>query len=124
MQNIDEMIKDAINSIKSATDTAEIIGKPIVNGDGTVILPVSKVSFGFVVGGADIAGKKAQSKKGNNDDECGNTPTGISGGGVTVTPLGFLICGREKRFVNVENDKGNKWMNLFGDIVECLKKDD
>lgn len=122
MQNIDEMIKEAIKSIKSATDTAEIIGKPIVYGDGTMILPVSKVSFGFVVGGVDVAGKKTRSA--NSVENCDSTPSGISGGGVTITPLGFLICGREKRFVRIDDDKGNKWMNLIGDLIECLKKDD
>lgn len=115
MQSVEEMMKSVMDSIKSWTDGAEIVGKPIVNGDGTIILPVCKLSYGFVASGANIS-QKPQGEQ--------NTPLCAGGGGVTVTPLGFLICGREKRFVRVDDNSSNKWMNLFNDIMSIMKKDD
>ncbi len=115
MQSVDDMMKNVMDSIKSWTDGAEIVGKPIVNGDGTIILPVCKLSYGFVTSGANIAQKEKNES---------TTPLCAGGGGVTVIPLGFLICGREKRFVKVDDNTSNKWSNLFNDIMAILKKED
>ena len=50
MQNFDDVLKQTIDSLKESLQSNDIIGKPIVNGDGTIILPVSKISVGFVGG--------------------------------------------------------------------------
>ena len=44
-------------------DSNTIIGKPIQTEDGTTILPVSKVSFGFASAGTDFDGKNAANKE-------------------------------------------------------------
>lgn len=123
MQEINELVENVIKNAKSFAEVAQIVGKPIVNGDGTVIFPVSKVSCGFVVGNARIISTKKQKEQITVDGEGNGTPIGTSGGGITITPLGFLICGRDKRFVSVENGGENKWAKLFDDVIACLKKD-
>ncbi len=113
--DINNLINEMLNTVKTSMDGCELIGKPIVNGDGNVILPVSKVSVGFVCGKANI-------KKNGKEESEMDMPGGISGGGVTITPLGFLVCGREKRFVSVDKTD-NKWANLIDDVVNIIKKD-
>ena len=44
----------AMEKIKELVDSNTIIGEPITMADGTLILPVSKVSFGFASGGSDF----------------------------------------------------------------------
>ena len=51
-----------MDKIHEMVDANTIIGKPITTEDGTTILPVSKVSFGFASGGTDFDGKNAANK--------------------------------------------------------------
>lgn len=73
-----------MESLKSAGAVDNAIGAPIRLSDGSVMIPMSKISIGFATGGGDyIQGDK--------------TPmplqfAGGGGGGVTITPIGFLCC--------------------------------
>ncbi len=112
---LDEMLKRTVECVKSAVEGDEIVGKPIFTSDGSVIIPVSKLSYGFVSGGGEY-GDVAQ----------GRLPyAGASGGGATVTPLGFLICGREKRFISLDgNYPESKWTELLRAAIKSMKKED
>ena len=51
---ISELVSSAMKNIKDMVDVNTIIGTPIETADGTTIIPVSKVSFGFGAGGNEI----------------------------------------------------------------------
>ena len=115
MRDFEEILKETVENIKTVVGCNDVVGKPITNGDGTIILPVSKISYGFVAGGGGNVNPRS------ND---GSPFANASGGGMTVTPVGFLICGREKRFVPVDKEYGeNKWLELLNLAVETLKGD-
>lgn len=78
---INGLMDTTLEKIKSMVDVNTIIGTPITSPDGTVIIPVSKVSYGFASGGSDI-----RAKKDNQPPNFG----GGSGAGVTINPVGFL----------------------------------
>ncbi len=71
-----------MDKIRDMVDSNTIIGSPIKTEDGTTILPVSRVTFGFASGGSDFEGKNAANK-----DLFG----GGSGAGVSVSPVAFLV---------------------------------
>lgn len=71
-----------MDKIREMVDSNTIIGKPIITADGTTILPVSRVTFGFGSGGSDFQGKNAANK-----DLFG----GGSGAGVSIAPVAFLV---------------------------------
>ena len=71
-----------MEKIQQMEDSNTIIGKPITTDDGTTILPVSKVSFGFATAGTDFDGKNTANK-----DLFG----GGSGAGVNIQPVAFLV---------------------------------
>ena len=112
---LDEMLKRTIECIRGAVESDEIVGRPILAADGSVILPVSKLSYGFVSGGGEYG-----------EAEQNRLPyAGASGGGVTVTPLGFLICGREKRFISLDQSTSDgNWSDLLRAALATLKKED
>lgn len=112
---LEEMLRRTVECIRAAVESDEIIGKPIVTGDGSIVLPVSKLSYGFVAGGGEYG-----------DASEGRLPyAGASGGGVTVTPLGFFVCGREKRFITLDgNASESKWIELARTILKTFKKED
>lgn len=77
---INGLMDTTMKKIKEMIDVNTIIGDPITTPDGTTIIPVSKVSYGFASGGSDLPTKK-------ENRECFG---GGSGAGVTITPIGFL----------------------------------
>lgn len=86
---IEGLMDTAMSSIKSMIDVNTIVGDPVTTPDGTVIIPISTVSFGFGAGGSEFGGKK----KSITQDE--NTPMfgGGCGGGANVKPVAFMIVG-------------------------------
>lgn len=83
--SINNMVDTTIEKIKNLVDVNTIIGEAIKLDDGTVIIPVSKVSYGFASGGSEFSGKKLT-------DE--NLFGGGSGAGVTISPIAFLTVSR------------------------------
>lgn len=79
-----EIIRASIDSIKSSFDANTVTGTPITTSNGTVIIPVSKLSVGFATGGVDYLGK-------NNPKPGQNNFGGGGGTGVTVTPVAFIV---------------------------------
>lgn len=69
-----------LERIKSMADANTVVGNPIHLEGGIIILPVSKISYGFASGGSDFPNKTAKDLFG-----------GGSGGGVSITPVAFLV---------------------------------
>ena len=86
---IQGLMESSMKSIKEMIDVNTIIGDPVQTPDGTTIIPVSKVAFGFGAGGSDIP-----VKGGTGTAE---TPFGGgSGAGVSIKPVGFLVVGADQ----------------------------
>lgn len=77
---IQGLMSTTMEKIREMVDVDTIIGDPITMADGTVIIPVSKVSFGFAAGGSDLPTKSTKDLFG-----------GGSGAGITIQPLAFLV---------------------------------
>lgn len=83
----------AMESLKQMIDVNTIIGDPVETPDGSVILTVSKVGFGFAAGGSEFQ-VQGQGGGGNSDSDNSSSQLpfgGGSGGGVSITPIAFLI---------------------------------
>ncbi len=81
---INNLMDTTMKKIKELIDSNTIIGDPITTPDGTTIIPVSKVTYGFASGGSDLPTKK-------DNRECFG---GGSGAGVTIQPIGFLTISK------------------------------
>ena len=79
---IQGLMNVTMDKIRQMADSNTIIGKPIKTDDGTTILPVSRISFGFASAGTDFDGNNAANK-----DLFG----GGSGAGVNIQPVAFLV---------------------------------
>jgi sporulation protein YtfJ len=87
---IQGLMKTAMESLKQMIDVNTIIGDPVETPDGSVILTVSKVGFGFAAGGSEFSVESGGGKGG--DESSSKLPFGGgSGGGVSITPIAFLI---------------------------------
>lgn len=80
---IQGLMATSMEKIKEMVDVNTIIGEPIHGPDGTMIIPVSKVSFGFASGGSDLPTKSEKPTFG-----------GAGGAGITLQPLAFLVISK------------------------------
>jgi sporulation protein YtfJ len=92
---IEGLMTTAMENLKEMIDVNTIIGDPVETPDGSVILTVSKVGFGFAAGGSEFVIKGKGSKDGQDDKQGEKKQPfgGGSGGGVSITPIAFLIVG-------------------------------
>lgn len=76
---INELTDNSMKNLRALVDSNTVIGDPVTTPDGTTILPVSKVSFGFGTGGSDLPATQKELFGGG------------AGGGVSITPIAFLV---------------------------------
>ncbi|KAB2338837.1 sporulation protein YtfJ [Cytobacillus depressus] len=87
---IQGLMTTAMENLKEMIDVNTIIGDPVETPDGSVILTVSKVGFGFAAGGSEFK-LEGQSNSNGQGQGGGHPFGGGSGGGVSITPIAFLI---------------------------------
>lgn len=80
---IQGLMGTSMEKIREMVDANTVVGDPILTPDGTTIIPVSKISFGFAAGGSEFSGKQQKNPFG-----------GGSGAGVSVQPLAFLVVSK------------------------------
>lgn len=91
---IEGLMTTAMNSIKEMIDVNTIIGDPIETSNNVIIIPISKVGFGFAAGGSEFRGETIgeYSKKEKSEEIQYKLPFGGgSGAAVSVTPIAFLV---------------------------------
>jgi sporulation protein YtfJ len=88
---IQGLMKTAMENIKEMVDVNTIIGDPVETANGTTIIPISRVSFGFAAGGSEFDSDEEEDKKEKKEGNGGLPFGGGSGGGVSVQPVAFLI---------------------------------
>ena len=110
---IENVLENTLKNMKSMVDIDCIVGKPI-SQDGCCIIPISKVTVGFISGGGEY-----------------NTPkkkvtypfAGGSGGGCNIVPIGFLVVTGDKvQVIKVETDSNvDKIVDIIKDVVSKVK---
>ncbi|MBE7048300.1 MAG: sporulation protein YtfJ [Ruminococcaceae bacterium] len=82
------LMETAMSSIKEMVDVNTIVGEAVNAPDGTVIIPISKVSFGFGAGGSEFG------ERTNTTVDAGANFGGGSGGGAMIEPVAFMVVGQ------------------------------
>ena len=91
---IEGLMLTAMNSIKDMIDVNTIVGDPIQTSNNIVVIPISKVSFGFVSGGSEFKGETVDeyNKKDKDEQIQYRLPFGGgAGAGVSLNPIAFLV---------------------------------
>jgi sporulation protein YtfJ len=104
-----EMIKTALENVKSLFDANTITGTPMELKNGVLIIPVSKIYVGVATGGANYSSKKST--------ESSNFGGGL-GTGLTVSPLGFLVVYNDSRVELLDFSKAPK--DITAQLIEFI----
>ncbi len=115
-ENLNELVKNALGSIKGMVDVSTVVGEAITTPDGTMVIPVTQVSCGFGAGGTEVATSKLNTN--------GQYPFGGgSGGGVKVKPVAFLVIAGEKvRLIPVSPNGEHPVEKLVEMLPEAFEK--
>lgn len=120
---IEGLMETAMNSIKDMIDVNTIIGDPIETSNGMVIIPISKVCFGFAAGGSEFKGETIDEyKKRDKEEEVQyRLPFGGgSGAGISINPVAFVIVSKESiKVLPIEHSSViDKLMDYVPDLME------
>lgn len=122
-QPLEGLMGTTMDKIKQLVDVNTVIGTPVTSPDGTVIIPVSKVSYGFASGGSSFAAKSAPEK-----DLFG----GGAGAGVSINPIAFIVIANgDAKVISIDTPNSTaaeKALAMAPDLVDKItslfKKDE
>lgn len=123
---IQNLMHITMDSIKDMIDVNTIIGDPIQMNNDTVIIPISKVSFGFASGGSEFKGETIDeyNKKDKDEQIQYRLPFGGgAGAGVTVNPVAFLVLqSGQVKLINVRHENSiDKILDYIPDFLEKMR---
>ncbi len=108
--NVSNLMGHSIEKIREMVDTNTVIGTPITSPDGTMLIPVSKVSYGFASGGSDLPSRQV-----------GPLFGGGGGAGINITPIAFLIVANgDVRLMPIVSkpDSADRVVSMVPDLVD------
>ena len=112
-QPVENLMRSTIENLRNIIDANTVVGEPIETKDGTCIIPVSKLSFGFVSGGSEFMSPI------NNAEKVSYPFGGGSGSGVSVKPITFLVIKDDMvRMIPIEHD--NTYDRIVDNIPQVL----
>ena len=91
---IEGLMNATMDHLKEMIDVNTVVGKPIETKDGAVIIPISKVGFGFAAGGSEFNTSTLEETKKRGLEEENKLSLPFGGGsaaGVKIVPVGFLV---------------------------------
>lgn len=115
---VENLMKSTMENLKDMVDVNTVIGDAVETQDGTCIIPISKVSFGFASGGSEFQGKNAVDKVDSKFPFGGG-----SGAGVTVKPVAFLVVKQDSvRLLPVDADNTyDRIVDTVPQVVDMIK---
>lgn len=95
---IEEFVSGAIKNMRSLVDVDIVIGKPIDTNSNLIIVPLTKVTMGYVSGGGEYYSELREIKKDNEYPLAGGL-----GSGMSLQPIGFLVIdGKSVDIIKIE----------------------
>lgn len=114
-KKIESLIDVSLEKLRGLIDVNCVVGSPISMPNGSIVMPISKVSVGFISGGGEF--DDLNSKRNSADFPI----AGGTGGGFSVSPIGFFVLDDQK-FKLIHADKSSAYLGLIKNATEVLKK--
>lgn len=112
---IERVMDNAFTKIRTLVDADTVVGNPVITEDGVSIIPLSKVTMGFLTGGGEYSDMAQQNLS--------EYPfAGGSGAAVSVSPIGFLVSdGKSVKIIKMDDKNPfEKILNLVPEIMDNL----
>lgn len=112
---IEGMMNTTLEKIKQMVDINSIVGDPITSPDGTVLIPVSKITYGFASGGSDLPTKEQNAKQFFG---------GGTGAGISITPVAFItISNGSVRLLQIDpySSSADRVIGMVPEVVDKIE---
>lgn len=114
---IKDLMSSSMSDLSDMTDVNAVVGKPIYTPDGTTVIPICKVTMGFMTGGGEY-GEVRQLK---NDKD--SPFAGGSGAVISMKPVGFLTSNNDGvRLISTDKDVYTRLFETAEEFFEKIKK--
>lgn len=114
---IESLMKTTMENMKEMIDVDTIVGNPVETSNGSVLIPISKVSFGFASGGGEY-NKNCRSEEDSND----SYPfAGGAGAGITVQPVAFMVVEKEETKLMYIDQNANMLDNILNKTPKLME---
>ena len=114
---IKDLMSSSMNDLSDMTDVNAVVGKPIYTPDGTTVIPICKVTMGFMTGGGEY-GEVRQLKYDKDSPFAGG-----SGAVISMKPVGFLTSNNDGvRLISTDKDVYTKLFETAEEFFEKIKK--
>ena len=112
-QKVNELVENSVRDLSKLVNVYTVIGTPILTASGVPIIPVTKVTMGFLSGGSDIGETKVIKEK-------ESVPfAGGSGAVVSLKPAGFLLDdGKNCRYIHAGDDPLDNLIDKTSDLLK------
>ena len=116
---VESLMRSTMENLKDMIDVNTVIGEGIETKDGSYIVPISKVTFGFASGGSDLRTDHINHIENSNINPFG----GGSGAGITVKPVAFLVLRHDAvRLLPVDqNNTYDRIVDSIPQIIDIMK---
>mgnify|MGYP001851575575 FL=1 len=113
VQKVNELVENSVRDLSKLVNVDTVIGTPILTASGVQIIPVTKVTMGFLSGGSDIGETKVIKEK-------ESVPfAGGSGAVVSLKPAGFLLDdGKNCRYIHAGDDPLDNLIDKASDLLK------
>lgn len=108
--NVVDLMEQTIDKVRQMVDANTVIGTPISVGDGTTLIPISKISIGLGSGGSDIKTKT----------QTGFGFGGGGGAGITMSPIGFVVVSNGQVRIMPINEQASSTADRVVEMVPDL----
>ena len=124
---IHEMLHSSLESLSNLIDSSKVIGKPIQIGEDKIVVPISKVTLGFGVGGSEfnVSNKKNKKLKNELSFEVSDELYPYGGGqlgGMSIVPEAFLIVSNNKSEIVYFDKNPSLFLKTIDLIKDIIKK--
>ncbi|MDE7395274.1 MAG: GerW family sporulation protein [Clostridiales bacterium] len=110
---VERVMDNAFTKIRTLVDADTVVGNPVRTEDGVSIIPLSKVTMGFLTGGGEYSDMAKQN--------LAEYPfAGGSGAAVSVAPIGFLVSdGKSVKIIKMDDKNPfDKLLELIPDVID------
>ena len=117
-KRVNELIDRSMANLSEMADANTVIGTPVITASGYQVIPVSKVTMGYLSGGSDIGETKIV-KEGETVPFAGG-----SGAVVSVRPAGFILDdGKSCRYIHAGDDPIDNLIDKTSDLLNSFRRD-
>ena len=115
---LSKMISDIMDNLNAVIDTNSVVGKPLTTCDGSVIIPITKVTIGFISGGGEYGDVRFLKYDSEFPFAGGN------GAILSMKPSGFLVDrGKGMEFIKVSDQPVDRLIDTATEFINKIGED-